>query len=323
VSEAAVTETAAPTLAERLRAGELRALARSISLVERRDPSVPELLAEAGEGRPEKLRVGLTGAPGAGKSTLVDALVRRAREADKTVGVIAVDPSSPFTGGALLGDRVRMHSHALDEGVFVRSMGARGHTGGLSATTGEALQLLSAFGFDELLVETVGAGQSEFAVTQLVDTTVLVLTPGMGDVIQLQKAGIMEIADVYVVNKSDQEGAAILLRDLRRVVGRPGPDGWAPPVLGTVAHEPHDSQLKLWEAIERHRAHLLSSEEGGRRLRERLRGEAASMVAEVARREALAELERDTELSEELDRTRSPGQIAAALINRNQERGRE
>jgi len=303
-------------IGERLRAGDVRALARAITMAEKRDPAVPGLLAELGDGGPERLRVGLTGAPGAGKSTLVDALVRRAREREKTVGVLAVDPSSPFTGGALLGDRVRMGAHALDPGVFVRSMGARGHGGGLAAATGEALALLSAFGFDEIMVETVGAGQSEFEVTALVDTTVLVLTPGAGDLIQLQKAGIMEVADVYVVNKSDMDGAATMLRDLRRVVGRAGEDGWAPPVIATVAREPHDSQLDLWDAIDSHRAYLRDSSSGAERLARRLREEAAALVAEAARAWALAQLGPDTEPARHLAESRAPASIARELIDR-------
>jgi len=248
--------TASATFGERLRGGDRRALARAISLVERGDPGVPELLEGAAAGRRERPAVGITGAPGAGKSTLVDALIARARERERTVGVIAVDPSSPLTGGALLGDRVRMHRHALDPGVFVRSMGARGHAGGLAAATEAALLLMGAAGFDEVIVETVGVGQSDHAVTALVATSVLVLSPGAGDLIQLQKAGIMEVADVYVVNKGDLDGAPALLRDLRRVVGRARPDGWVPPVLGTIANQPDDSQLALWEAVDAHRRHL-------------------------------------------------------------------
>jgi LAO/AO transport system kinase len=302
-------------LGERFRAGDVRALAQAISLVERRDPSVAGLLSKVGAERPSRLSVGLTGAPGAGKSTLIDALVRRARERQRTVGVLAVDPSSPLTGGALLGDRVRLRSHALDPGVFVRSMGARGHPGGLSVATEEALELLSCFGLDEVLVETVGAGQSEFEVTRLVDTTVLVLTPGMGDLIQLQKAGIMEIADIYLVNKSDLPGAAVFLRDLRRVVGRPGPDGWTPAAVATIAHEPDDSQLEVWEAIERHREHLMGGGGAARRAA-RLREATAAIVAESARGWALAELDRDAELGRILGETASPAEVARLLSER-------
>jgi LAO/AO transport system kinase len=302
-------------LEQSFRAGETRALARAISLVERRDPAAGQILAEL-DGGAERLTVGFTGAPGAGKSTLVDAMVRRAREGERSVGVLAVDPSSPFSGGALLGDRVRMHRHALDPGVFVRSMGARGHGGGLSSATAEAVRLLAAFGLDEVLVETVGAGQSEFEVTGVVDTTVLVLTPGSGDAIQLQKAGIMEVADVYVVNKSDLEGAATMRRDLARVVGRANGEGWTPPVLGTVASEPHDSQLELWEAIEAHREHLRGSEQGARRTAERLETATAALVAEAARAWAREELAQDAGLRDQLGASRLPSAIAEQLLAR-------
>jgi LAO/AO transport system kinase len=300
-------------LRERFQAGDRRALARAISLVERRDPAVGELLAEFAAAPPPGPTVGFTGAPGAGKSTLVDAMVRRARERDRTVGVLAVDPSSPFSGGALLGDRVRMHSHALDEGVFVRSMGARGHTGGLSAAAAEAIYLLGAFGLDEVMVETVGAGQSEFEVTKAVDTTVLVLTPGMGDSIQLQKAGIMEVADVYVVNKADLPDAATMLRDLRRVAGRAS-EGWTPAVVATVANQPDDSQLELWEAIDRHRAHLRESPAGAERLARRLEDAAAAIVGDAMRAWALAQLAEKGDLRAELLETRLPAATARRLL---------
>jgi LAO/AO transport system kinase len=248
-------EAAPSALGARLRAGDRRALARAISLVERGDEGAPDLLRAAAAGRSAQPIVGVTGPPGVGKSTLVDALTAYLRELDKTVAVLAVDPSSPLTGGALLGDRVRMHRHALDPGVFVRSMGARGQSGGLAAATEAALLLCGGCGFDEILIETVGVGQSDHAVTEIVDTSVLVLGPAAGDLIQLQKAGIMEVADLYVVNKCDLDGAAGLLRDLRRVVGRERRDGWVPPALGAVARNA-DGVAELWQAIEKHRFHL-------------------------------------------------------------------
>jgi LAO/AO transport system kinase len=181
--------------------------------------------------------VGLTGSPGVGKSTTTSALVKELRSEGKRVGILAVDPSSPFSGGALLGDRVRMGDHALDEGVYIRSMASRGHLGGLAWTTPQALRVLDAAGFDVVLVETVGVGQSEVEVAGLADTTVVLLAPGMGDGIQAAKAGILEIADVLVVNKADRDGADQTRRDLRGMVNLSdrGPDAWKPPIVSTVA----------------------------------------------------------------------------------------
>ncbi len=182
--------------------------------------------------------VGITGAPGVGKSTSTNALVKALRDTGKRVGVLAVDPSSPFSGGALLGDRVRMQDHALDKDVFIRSMASRGHLGGLSWSTPQALRVLDAAGCDVVLIETVGVGQSEVEIAGLADTTVVLLAPGMGDGIQAAKAGILEIGDVYVVNKADRDGAAQTVRDLRHLLTlgeRPADGGWRPPVLRTVA----------------------------------------------------------------------------------------
>src|SRR5437660_11935636 len=183
------------SLAAALLSGDVRALARAISLAEDRDPQATELVAEVQTHTGNAYLVGLTGAPGTGKSTLADALVKVIRDRQQTVGVIAVDPSSPFTGGAVLGDRIRMSRHTLDKGVFIRSMGARGHLGGLSVATREAVRLLGAFGFDWVILETVGVGQSELEVAAVADTTLVVLTPGLGDGVQMIKAGIMEIAE--------------------------------------------------------------------------------------------------------------------------------
>ncbi|HEY4280948.1 MAG TPA: methylmalonyl Co-A mutase-associated GTPase MeaB [Conexibacter sp.] len=255
-------------LATRFADGEPRALAQAITLVEREDPRAAELLAglrereqereRAGdaEPRPRPLSIGLTGAPGAGKSTLADALVRVARHAGRTVGVLAVDPSSPFSGGALLGDRLRMDAHLLDPGVFVRSMGTRGQLGGLSPAASDVAWLLGAFGFDEVVVETVGTGQSELEVPRLVDTTIVVLTPGMGDDVQLEKAGIMEIADVFVVNKADRPGADRLVRELRTALNLGTRSAWRPPIVATTAIEPDEAIDAVWQAVADHRDHL-------------------------------------------------------------------
>jgi LAO/AO transport system kinase len=226
-------------LVDRARDGEPRAVARLISLVEQGSAQLPEVAAALAPLTGNAQVVGITGAPGVGKSTSTNALVRAYREQGKRVAVIAVDPSSPFSGGALLGDRVRMGDHATDSGVFIRSMATRGHLGGLSWATPQALRVLDAAGFDVILVETVGVGQSEVEIVSLADTTLVLLAPGMGDGIQAAKAGILEIADVFVVNKADRDGADQTARDLKYMIslGRREREGplWRPPVVKTVA----------------------------------------------------------------------------------------
>ena len=273
-------------LLERLRAGDSRAVARLISLVEDGDR---EQLREAAEalnplaGRAQV--IGLTGAPGVGKSTLAAALVAGWRKAGRTVGVLAVDPSSPFTGGALLGDRVRMQRHALDDGVYIRSMATRGHLGGLAWATPQAVRVLDAAGCDVVLVETVGVGQAEVEVAGLADTTLVALAPGFGDAVQVAKAGILEVADVFVVNKADREGAEVVARDLRQMLHLGEARPWRVPVVMTVA-ERGDGVERLDEAIAAHLAHLESSGELERRRRRR----AAREVEEVALADLRAEL---------------------------------
>jgi len=226
-------------LVERARAADARAVARLISLVENDSPHLREIAAALvpfiGDGQV----VGLTGSPGVGKSTSTAVMVSALRKDAKRVGVLAVDPSSPFSGGALLGDRVRMQNHATDDGVFIRSMASRGHLGGLSAAVPQALRVLDAAGCDVILVETVGVGQAEVEIASLADTTVVLLAPGMGDGIQAAKAGILEIADIFVVNKADRDGADQVARDLRYMLslgGRHSAAGaWRPPIVQTVA----------------------------------------------------------------------------------------
>jgi LAO/AO transport system kinase len=281
-------------LAERFTAGDVRALARTISLVERSDPAAADVLARlrSVSGRQPR-RLGLTGAPGAGKSSLVSALIGAARRAGRSVAVLAVDPSSPFSGGALLGDRLRMDDHLLDPHVFVRSMGARGRLGGLSPSAAEVAWLLGAFGFDEVIVETVGTGQSELDLPSLVDTTVVVLTPNSGDSIQLAKAGITEIADVFAVNKADLPGAKRLVRDLHMMLDLGPSRSWRPLVVDTVASPPDDSVDALWQAVTEHRAYLDSDPAGRSEDARRLVETAADLVAARARAWALAECTRD------------------------------
>jgi len=243
-----------PDLVARAERGEARAVARLISLVEDASPALREVMALLAPRAGHARVIGLTGSPGVGKSTSTNALVAAYRRLGMRVGVLAVDPSSPFSGGALLGDRVRMQDHATDDGVFIRSMASRGHLGGLSWAAPQALRVLSAAGCDVVLIETVGVGQAEVEVASLADTTLVLLAPGMGDGIQAAKAGILEVADVFVVNKADREGADTVVRDLRYMLSlgdRRTDDGWRVPIVKTVAAKGEGAD-EVVEAIERH-----------------------------------------------------------------------
>jgi LAO/AO transport system kinase len=268
------------------RARDRRALARAISLVENADPLALEIVRELYPTTGRAFTVGVTGPPGVGKSSLIGCLIARLRAAETTVGVISVDPSSPFSRGALLGDRIRLSDHYLDAGVFIRSMGTRGHVGGLSEATLQAVLLLDAFGTDVVLVETVGAGQSEVEVTCVADTVLLVLMPGSGDSIQALKAGIMEIPDVIAVNKLDHPAARTMVKEVRSVLSLGGEHERRPPVLLTEAARAEGID-ELWAAIESHRSYL---EEDGR-LEARRRRHLASEVFAVASARAKRQLE--------------------------------
>jgi LAO/AO transport system kinase len=269
-------------LADRLLEGDVRALARAISMVEDRAEALPELLS-AVRGRAGQAHVvGLTGPPGSGKSTLGDLIVEQWRALGRDVGVLAVDPSSPFSGGAILGDRVRMQRHALDRGVYIRSMAARGHLGGLASAAREAIRLIDASGRRHCLLETVGVGQSELEVMLTADTVVVVTTPVAGDGVQLIKAGIMEIADIFVVNKADLPGSDRVVRELRRLVhesNRKTP--WEPPVLTTIATG-GEGVPEVVGAIDRHLAWAAEDGELQRRRSRRLVSEVEAIVAERA-----------------------------------------
>jgi LAO/AO transport system kinase len=272
------------------RAGDARALARLVSLVENAAPELRPIMKAVAPLAGRARVIGLTGAPGVGKSTLTGALVAAYRGRGLRVAVIAVDPTSPFSGGALLGDRVRMQAHATDDQVFIRSMASRGHLGGLSLAAPQAARVLDAAGFDVILVETVGVGQAEVEIASLADSTVIVVAPGMGDSVQAAKAGILEVADVFVVNKSDRPGAQETVRDLRAMIALAdtGPQGWKRPIVSAVAVSAEGVD-DLAERLEKHWSWLAESAELGRRRLARAREEVAG-IAVTALRERLGGL---------------------------------
>lgn len=269
----------AELLVDRAREGDPRAVARLISLVESGDESLPAIAATLAPYTGQAEVIGLTGSPGVGKSTVTNELVRVYREGGKRVGVLAVDPSSPFSGGAILGDRVRMQDHATDPGVYIRSMSSRGQLGGLAAATPQAVRVLEGAGCDVVLVETVGVGQAEVEIAGLADTTLVLVAPGMGDAIQAVKAGILEIADIFVINKADRDGADSAYRDIQGMIalGERGPGEWRPPVLRCVATRGEGIE-EIVAAVAKHRAWLVEHGE----LRRRREQRAAAEVEAIA-----------------------------------------
>ncbi|WP_131103755.1 methylmalonyl Co-A mutase-associated GTPase MeaB [Ornithinimicrobium sufpigmenti] len=269
-----------PVLVEQARAGSPRALGRLITLVENAHPALREVMGLLAPHTGQARIIGLTGSPGVGKSTSTSMLVRALRQRDLRVGVLAVDPSSPFSGGALLGDRIRLGEHALDPGVFIRSMASRGHLGGLAWATPQALRVMDAAGCEVILVETVGVGQSEVEIAGLADTTLVLLAPGMGDGVQAAKAGILEVGDVFVVNKADRDGADATVRELRQMISlgdRTEPGLWRPPVLKTVA-ERHEGGEEVVEAMDKHLAWMQEHGELERRRRTRAAREVEALA---------------------------------------------
>jgi LAO/AO transport system kinase len=282
-------------LAAGVREGDRRALARAISLVEDGDPLAYGVVADLYPQTGSTYSVGVTGPPGVGKSSLVSALIRLVRERDATVGVVSVDPSSPFSHGALLGDRIRLSDHFLDPDVFIRSMGTRGHLGGLAEAALQALLVLDASGKDVVFLETVGAGQSEVEVIGIVDTVLLVLMPGSGDAVQALKAGIMEIPDVIAINKMDHPAAKTMLNEVRSILALDRSRDWNPPIVLTEAvrgeHVP-----ELWEKVEEHRTFLEQSEQLEERRRANLAREVFAVAASRASRHLQQAVADDDEL---------------------------
>ena len=287
-------------LLEGVRSGDRRALARAISLVEDSDPLAYDLVRELYPDTGQAYALGITGPPGVGKSSLISALIRHVRGDELTVGVISVDPSSPFSKGALLGDRIRLSDHFLDPGVFIRSMGTRGHLGGLAEATLQALLVLDAAGRDLVFLETVGTGQSEIEVIGVADTVVLVLMPGSGDSVQALKAGIMEIPDVIVVNKKDHPAAKTMLNEVRSILALDTESDWKPPIVLTEAVT-GEGVPELWEKIAGHRAYLEADGRLDARRRKNLAGEVFTVASARAKTHLEQAVADDPELRRLLD----------------------
>lgn len=299
--------------------GNRRAAARMISHVENDDPLKRKLLTELYPHTGKAYVIGVTGAPGSGKSSLVDCLLQQMRRDGLKIGVIAVDPTSPFSGGAILGDRIRMQDHALDQDIFIRSMGTRGSLGGLSRSTREAIQVLDAFGKDIILIETVGVGQSEVDIVKAADTTVVVLTPAGGDSVQIIKAGIMEIADLFVVNKADLQGAERTTTEINIMLDMKKGDHWRPPVVQTVSVQ-NKGLDQLWESLQEHRKYMHESSKLETVRRERVKRELTDQVEYLLKNSVWEQVREEVKLEklvEEIaDRKKDPYSAASELLEK-------
>lgn len=308
-------------LAERVLKGDRRAVARAISYVEDDHPDKLTLLRDLYPHTGNAYLIGITGAPGAGKSSLVDGFIGYLRKQGLRIGVVAVDPTSPFTGGALLGDRVRMQNHALDPDVFIRSMGTRGSLGGLSRNTKDAVRILDASGADVILIETVGVGQSELEIMHIADSVAVVLTPGGGDTVQAFKAGIMEIADLFVINKADMAGVEKLKTELEQMLDLVKHNApWRPPIIKTVSLR-HEGMDGLWQKLQEHRGYLTSSGEWNGRRKQHLREEVAEIVGFRMQQMVMKRLkdgdgEQHSLIQQVMERQIDPYTAAEQLINR-------
>jgi len=308
----------APSELDRALNGDVRALARLLSLVEDGSPRIREVIADLLPRTGQARIIGLTGAPGVGKSTMTGALVGAFRAAGRRVAVLAVDPTSPFTGGALLGDRIRMQEHATDEAVFIRSMASRGHLGGLAAATPQAIRVLDAAGFELIIIETVGVGQAEVAIASLADSVAVLLAPGLGDAIQAAKAGILEVADLFVVNKADKPDAQQVVRDLRNMLalGTVEPGGWKPPII-TATATTGEGLAELVTALDAHWDWLCASGELKRRRHARAREEITMLAFAALRDRVTGNV--DELAARVADGTLDPFQAAEEVLARGQD----
>lgn len=309
------------TIVERMKKNDIRALARAITMVENDHPDKLAMLSDVFSLKKHARYVGITGSPGAGKSSLVNRLITHIRSEGKTVAIIAVDPTSPFSGGALLGDRVRMNEHFTDDGVYIRSMATRGSLGGLARSTKDAVRICDAYGFDVVIVETVGVGQSELDIMKIVDTTALVLTPNSGDVLQIFKAGIMEIADLFVINKADLPGVGKLKALLKELVMMTSKDNHEASIVKTITTK-NEGIDNLWDKINQHHEYLYNTEEGRDRRKQQQELEVYELIREEIWRDVQTFIENENSHIT-IDENSDPYQLAQDLFKKwKQEGGR-